>query len=494
MNEDPSPSLLPKWKANKSLRRFIPWCALGAACLFAYLTYQVISLPVILSAFFGALFGTFIIWYPVKKFFKSFDVFLSSDQDIHEKPNFEPALPGAIAAPIKKLFHAHSAQLNQLIELVYQLKSENDVYRDRSQLLINNIAAAVCLMKENGDIEFSSPYTEVLTGYPIDEISHGPLLLEIVVEEDKERYERALKVSFLGEDTLVRFRITHKSGFILWLESRLVPVCNFLGDVDSVLSVTIDVTDSLNYQRQIEEQNRDISDFAYMVSHDLKAPIYTIKGMTEALKSDLSPHLTNSSQELFRYLDDASKRLESLVASIIEYSSLSTKPVEYETVSLSAVAHQACDDFSELITKSGASITISETLPAVQGNSIRLYQVFSNLIGNALKYRAKDRACKIEITSKQISSHMYLISVRDNGQGIPESKLEEVFRPYRRLHGNEIEGTGIGLASVKKIVEQLGGSIEVESIDGIGSVFSMSLPMVTIGQRKAPRELEKSFQ
>ena len=185
MNEVPSPSLLPKCILNEELRRFRHLGVVACALFVIYLCYLFLSLPIIASALLGVTLGTLCLWYYVKRFLNSFEHFLSSEQDIHEKPHFEPSLPSDLAWPIKNLFQTHSSQLNQLIELVYQLKSENDVLKDRSQLLINNLAAAVCLMKENGEIEFSSPYTEVLTGYPTDEISHGPLLLEIVVDEDK---------------------------------------------------------------------------------------------------------------------------------------------------------------------------------------------------------------------------------------------------------------------------------------------------------------------
>ncbi|HQH26766.1 MAG TPA: PAS domain-containing protein, partial [Oligoflexia bacterium] len=138
-----------------------------------------------------------------------------------------------------------------------ELEHETAALRERYELVSTNIAASLLIYDRSGKVVFCSPYTQVLTGYSPEEIAaysaDGADFLEsLVVEQDAERYKRARQVSQLGEDILVRCRIRHRSGLRLWLETRLVPVCNDDGEVVSVLAVTVDVTDTLNYQEQIE--------------------------------------------------------------------------------------------------------------------------------------------------------------------------------------------------------------------------------------------------
>lgn len=367
---------------------------------------------------------------------------------------------------------------------------------ERNSLLSTNIAASVIVRDMNGKIIFCSPYTEVLTGYSTDEIyaAGADFFESLTVEEDRERYERARRVSELGEDMLVRYQVRHHKGFPMWLETRMVPVFDDLGSVISVMSVTVDVTDSLTYQKQIEEKNRDLSDFAYMVSHDLKAPIFTIKGMATALLEDYRDKLDGEAHELITFIIEATRRLEALVKSVIEYSSISTKEAPQVDVPLRQVVGHVTSDLQKLVQQKQANITIDERLPTVRGAEVRLYQVFSNLLGNALKYSSPARKPEINVRFRGTTGNMVVIDVTDNGLGVPAAKIDDIFRPYHRAHGNDIEGSGIGLACVKKIVEKLGGQVTVKSVEGQGSTFSVSLPRPHPQPRAVPEELLRAYQ
>ena len=390
------------------------------------------------------------------------------------------------------------APIDNKLQYIEQLEQKFNRLSEQYELVTNNIAAAVLIYGPSRELVYASPYTEVLTGYESSEVQQNhpasdDYFESLVVEKDLERYKRARRVCELGEDILVRYRIIHRSGLRLWLETRMVPVCNNNGDVVSLLTVTIDVTDSLSYQEQIEEQNRDLSDFAYMVSHDLKAPIFTIKGMASAISEDYGSVLGKDGNELLGYIIDGTQRLEKLVASVIEYSSLSTKELNDADVSLEDSVTQATRDLAELIKQKNAKIEVQNPLPIVRGDPIRIYQLFSNLIGNALKYSSPLRNPEIQIYARQTSSEFAAVEVRDNGLGIPADKLEEIFRPYRRAHSTEIEGSGIGLACVKKIAERLGGSVSATSIEGKGSTFTVTLPTAKPKPRQIPEDLARLF-
>ncbi len=366
---------------------------------------------------------------------------------------------------------------------------------ERYDLVTNNIAASLVIRRLSGETLFCSPFTEVLTGFPLEDfLVTGDYFEQICLEEDRERYVRARMICQLGEDSLVRYQVRHKSGMKLWLETRMVPVCDEQGETTTILSVTIDVTASVNYQRQIEEQNRDLGDFAYMVSHDLKAPIFTIKGMASTLKEDFGKVLGPDGLETLQYIIDGASRLESLVRSILEYSAVTGRHGEEADVELDGIVKNVLRDQSELIRIAHAEIKVLGALPTVRGEPVRVYQVLANLIDNALKYRSHSRAPEITIRSKRLNSDFFLIEVSDNGLGIPAAKREQIFRPYQRAHGNQVEGNGIGLACVKKIVEHYGGNVQLRSEENKGTTFSFTLPAARPEPQAVPPELDRYYQ
>lgn len=376
--------------------------------------------------------------------------------------------------------------------------------KEELALVLNNVAAAVILYNGDGSVNFCSPYIQVLTGYTEDQLNQSidqnpndneniDFLKSIIAEEDWQRYKRARLVSHLGEDSLVRFRIKHKSGLELWLESRMVPIIDTSGEVQSVMTITIDVTDSINYQKQIEQQNQDLNDFAYMVSHDLKAPIFTIHGMADALRDDYSQLLPKDAIELLGFITDAAKRLDKLVASVLEYSALSNSNETQAEVSLNETISQVLSDYKEQLKSIDATFNVADKLPNIKADPIRVYQVFSNLIGNAIKYREKSRQLQVSITFKLFPPHLVQVEVKDNGLGIPSNKLKDIFRPYRRAHGGDIEGSGVGLACVKKIIDKLGGQVSVQSVEKQGSSFFITLPLSKTASRTIPEDLERLY-
>ena len=378
---------------------------------------------------------------------------------------------------LDSLFSKTRRSVSHLLTTLAHLGDEVHDFVARYELLTNNLSAAVVIRDSDESVVFCSPYTEVLTGYSVEEIydSRGEILSEIVLPEDRQRYSRALQISALGEDIAVRYQIKHRSGITLWVETHMVPVCDESGDVVSIMTVTLDVTASVRYQQRIEEQNRDLNDFTYMVSHDLKAPIFTIKGMATLLMEDYGEEMDDDAKESFTHIIEGANRLEQLVKSVVEYSAVSTKDFEETSVPLNKVIQEVLDDYRGQIENTSATINVPDNLPSVLGEELRMYQVFSNLIGNAIKYRSKERTPEITISVANQDEDTVSLDIRDNGSGIPEDKLADVFRPYHRAHGNEIEGSGIGLACVKKIVDRIGGSIEVQSTVEEGSCFTLTI-------------------
>jgi signal transduction histidine kinase len=256
------------------------------------------------------------------------------------------------------------------------------------------------------------------------------------------------------------------------------------------------VTSAVRYQEEVEEKNRDLQDFTYMVTHDLKAPIYTLKGMVNLIQEDHGESLPTDLQEPLSHINNAARRLEELVTSVLEYSRLTALEFSADAISLEPVLNEVIADYSAQLAECDGKVSLEGTLPRVIGEKTRIYQVFSNLVGNAIKYRSKDRPLVVTIRAKGDSTSRYTtIEVEDNGCGIAKDKLESVFRPFQRAHGADIEGSGIGLACVKKIVEKFGGSVKVVSTPGSGSTFRMKLkPTSTAAKESEPNQIRQGLK
>ncbi|RMG43045.1 MAG: PAS domain-containing sensor histidine kinase [Candidatus Dadabacteria bacterium] len=364
--------------------------------------------------------------------------------------------------------------IKELNEQISELQKNQELLIDRYQILTDNLAAAVIIRNAAGKITYCSPYTEVLTGYAIDEIyaATGDFFLNIIDERDRDIYQRALKIAEAGELYEYQFRYYHKSGLEMWAESRTVPVFNDDGQLAFSLSIIVNVTGRIRYQKQVEEKNRDLRDFTYMVTHDLKAPIFTIKGMAHLIEEDFGPEMPADFREALEHICKAASRLEQLVQSVIEYSRITTGESAFEPVNLHSVLADVENDFKEQFKSAGGTLIIDKDMPDIMGERIRVYQIISNLVGNALKYRSPERKLQLKITKAPSDNKRELtICFTDNGLGIPKDKIEVIFRPFQRAHAGDIEGSGIGLACVKKLLDKLSGNIRVKSQEGVGSTF-----------------------
>jgi PAS domain S-box-containing protein len=370
-----------------------------------------------------------------------------------------------------------------LRELDALIQSEDD-HRTRYKILTDNAAAAVMLHEADGTINWCSPFTEVLTGFPLSAIykDRVSFLRANAHEDDKGLIERALAIVSTGEPFQCRYRFYHKSGMTLWLETRTVPIFDSESSQYAALSITLDVTASVINQMQIEERNRDLHEFTYMISHDLKAPISTIKGMLGILEEERLETHAPECKEPIDYISKATIRLEQLVEGVLELAKISSSERSLDRVDTNAVLTDVADDYRRQFDDTGALLDIASDLPPTLGNRTQLYQIFSNLVGNALKYRSAERPLIVSIGSRSAPSRRKVrLTVTDTGRGIPHDKLDLIFKPFNRAGEEAIQGTGVGLACVKRLVEKVGGSLSVESTEGVGTTFTLEL-------RRAPEQ------
>ncbi len=222
---------------------------------------------------------------------------------------------------------------------------------------------------------------------------------------------------------------------------------------------------------ELTRSNEELERFAYVASHDLRAPLATIKTSAQMIARQVStPALCSS--ELLGFIQDSADRAIRLVSDLLRYSQLDGAE-EFCVLDLNEIAQAAIVDLRDAIREAGASVTVDE-LPKALGNQTRLIQLFQNVIGNALKYRSRETP-RVRIGSVSAGEES-LIFVKDNGIGFEKQYAEVIFSLFKRLHGPENSGSGIGLATCKKIVVLHGGRIWAESSPGQGSIFWFTLP------------------
>jgi two-component system sensor histidine kinase/response regulator len=214
--------------------------------------------------------------------------------------------------------------------------------------------------------------------------------------------------------------------------------------------------------------------FSYRVAHDLQEPLRTITIYAELLKSAQAETADGEGPKFLDFIGSAAGRMRTFINGLLDYSQAVGLPVHVNTIDCAAMVKDVVANLDASIKGSGAQIAY-DSLPTIISDS-RLEHVFQNLIGNAIKYRRQDVTPEIRISARQVGDE-WLFSIRDNGTGIDPQYLDKVFEIFHRLHGQDVPGSGIGLAISKKIVEAQGGRIWIESQPGTGSTFYFTLPV-----------------
>ena len=278
-----------------------------------------------------------------------------------------------------------------------------------------------------------------------------------------------------------------KDGSYYWLDTTIVPFLDEKRKPWQYLAISHDTTERKQIDRevrefatQLQQSNRELENFAYIISHDLQEPLRKMKSFSQLLAREYQDQLTDN-EKAHRYLDyiiDAAGRQQTMIQALLNYSRLGSNDSTKVAIDLGAVVEKVLEDLSIPIAETQATVTVGE-LPTVRAYPIQMAQLFLNLIGNGIKFRGP-AAPRIQIEA-QLQLSEWLISVRDNGIGIKPQYAERIFQIFQRLHSrSEYSGTGIGLAICQKIVEDHGGRIWVASESDQGSTFYLTLPVMSV--------------
>ena len=224
----------------------------------------------------------------------------------------------------------------------------------------------------------------------------------------------------------------------------------------------------------LTRSNEDLQQFAYVSSHDLQEPLRNVTSCLQLLEQKYRNKLDADADQYINYAVEGAVRMKSLILDLLAYSRIGTTGKPIQPVDCEQVLVQAMENLTSTVTEAAAAIT-HDPLPSIPADDTQLLQVFQNLIGNAIKFR-RDVPPRIHVSAEK-NSDEWIFSVKDNGIGIKPQYLEKIFVIFQRLNKrSQYDGTGVGLAIVKKVVERHGGRVWVESEPGIGTTFYFAIP------------------
>ena len=374
------------------------------------------------------------------------------------------------------------SEITRLKELEADLRDREEYAR---KIIDHSLNGLYIYDLESGTNSFINPSYTKITGYSLEDLRGLSDFNSLFHPEDLEKVQaHVARVLSTPEDQScsLEYRFQHKLGHWIWcLSSDAVFTTDQDGKPQEMIGTFIDITSIKEAQVKLEESNADLEQFAFVASHDLREPLRKVKSFGDLLQSRFAADLPAKAGDYLRRMVDASDRMDILIADLLSLSRVSTQGGDFGTVDLRTVVNQVIADLDNLISSTGAVIHV-EDLPVLEADDNQMYQLMSNLIGNALKYKKPDVPAVVWVSSRSTADQVE-ITVRDNGIGFEAEMAEKIFGVFKRLHArSEYEGSGIGLAICKKIVDRHHGRIQASAEPDRGATFTVMLPLWSLAR------------
>ncbi len=397
-------------------------------------------------------------------------------------------------------------------DVTTQLRLEDELRRSEAKFrsLVTNIPGMVYRALPDWTTEIVSGSEEIIGYSAADLGSQGGKWLELILPSDSEDVLLCSQSLLRGPCSIVQsYRIVAKDGTVRWMEDHKTSLFSPDGDFQGVDGIVFDITDRKEAEQaiitmnaeleervrertakleasneELRQKNAELDEFTYVASHDLQEPLRKITAFGGLLRKDIGTALPERAESDLAYVIDGARRMQELIDHLLLLSRAGRTALRRQNVSLRGCAEKAIDTLRLRVAEQGAVVAF-EDLPSVTADETMLVQLYQNLLENALKYIAGRRP-EIRLTAEMVEGE-HVFGVRDNGIGIAAEYADQIFAPFKRLHGrSEYPGTGIGLSICRKIVERHGGKIWVESEPGHGSHFRFTLAgSVTFAPEKA---------
>jgi PAS domain S-box-containing protein len=353
------------------------------------------------------------------------------------------------------------------------------------ELILNAAGEGICGVDPEGKITFVNPTAARLMGLEVEKMvgrKEGELFGRLSFGDAAQTETKA--ESQPVEVTLTR---TDNSTFTAeFMRSEIVENDQLVGRVVLFKDITERKQAAEALEQKAEElarSNAELEQFAFVASHDLQEPLRKIRAFGDRLKMKCAPTLPVEGADYLERMQNAAARMQTLIADLLTFSRVISRVESFVPVDLEQIVHGVLGDLEVRIEKVGAMITVGP-LPVVEGDPTQMRQLMQNLIGNALKFQQPEVKPQVQIAARLVAEPeaaggepYHEITVRDNGIGFDEKYLDKIFAVFQRLHNRqEYEGTGIGLAVCRRIVDRHGGSITARSKPGAGATFIIQLP------------------
>ncbi|HMT29698.1 MAG TPA: ATP-binding protein [Bacteroidia bacterium] len=380
----------------------------------------------------------------------------------------------AIAALSNSLGSSKNIVIEKITESHEILATKNKELRKLS-IVASKTDSAVIISDKNFVISWVNDGFTRLTGFVSNEVLQRRTDDFLYCNHTDMMTVQHMNSRLLAKETFIgELELKHKDGKTFWSQISVTPILNADGDIIEYVTLQDDITERKNaenkirdYLKDLEKTNKELDEFAYVVSHDLKAPLHAISNLTGWIEEDMKGKFSDETNSNFNIIKSRVARMEDLINGLLEFARANHKKGEKSSVDLNEFIHEIIE-FCAI--PENCSIAITNQLPVLYGDKIKFQQIFANLIGNAIKYNDKTEI-NIIISAEE-KENEWLISVKDNGPGIDSRFHEKVFVIFQTLNPRDtVESTGVGLAIVKKIIEEEGGEIWVESEAGKGADF-----------------------
>ena len=359
------------------------------------------------------------------------------------------------------------------------IRKEEEQKVSQLATIIENSADAIISKKLDGTIMTWNKGAEIILGYKSEEVFGKNISILFPPErlvEERIIMQKILKGGYINQYETIRVR---KDQTPLYVSITLSPIKDRNGKITGVSKILRDITKNKEQEEKLrkyailESKSKEMEQFAYIASHDLREPLLTIKNYMKLFLKNFGDGVSEESKQYIESVIRASNRMDVLIRDLLDYSRLSQLK-KLKDVDMNILVREIEADLKFQISSNNAVIIVAE-LPIIKAYSTEIKILFQNLIGNAIKFRKKETPPKIHISASKTGS-VWEFVIKDNGIGIAHEDNEKVVHMFKRLHSREeYEGTGIGLAYCKKIVELHNGNIHVESQPGVGSSFKFTI-------------------
>ena len=363
-----------------------------------------------------------------------------------------------------------------------RMEEDLKTFVERYQRLLQNSSDLIYTVDMEGRFTSFNRKGEEITGFAEKDIlgKHAPML---VPQDALEKTEAVIK-KLLKDEKSEPFEISvHKLGkgsftgelslSLIWERERVI----------GTMGIVRDITEKRRAEEELRKKNEELESFAHSVSHDLKAPVISIQGFSSILLTNYLDKLDEAGKRYLTRIQSNTQKMQAIIADLLEFSKINMVVNNFEDVSSQQIITDVLTVFGPRL--KDLKVDIQRKLPAIRVNRTRIYQVFENLIGNSIAYMGDTEDPMIEIGCEP-RGEFHEFYVRDNGIGIAPQYHQKIFQIFQRLNDVGVEGTGIGLAIVTRIIESQGGFIRVESEKGKGATFYFTLPGAPDQEGHAP--------